>query len=280
MSSRPPRPRQVRGTGAGCPPGRSPQGGGKCPDDPRPAGRHDMLHLHGFKDGDGRALPHRVAGRDLEADEATPERGRNGLRSGRARDRGGPAAFEGRERSGLVHPGLSGGLRYEPSRAALHPARIEGRGADLGVTSQRAQEREVRPDPDDPELGERPAGPSERLGKAGRGKGHDLGEERVEGGGGRVARRPECLDPDTGPARRVEGRERAAGRQRRPVRCTRSMLTRNSTAKPRGRPRASCVRPSSGSVAPEAMRNCVATRSTPMTSSVTDARPAGAGSPP
>jgi hypothetical protein len=84
-----------------------------------------------------------------------------------------------------------------------------------------------------------------------------------------VAGVAEGVDPHARPRRRIERRQRAAGRLVTPAASIVSMLMRNCIAKPRGLPRSRATGRAIARVAPPATAICACTRSTPSTSSVT-----------
>ncbi len=134
---------------------------------PRHGGGDEMLHLHRFQHGDGRALAHDVARLHVDGDDLALHRRGDGNRAGR---RGGERRGGRGLRCGDRHRVRRfpiGGFGDQRRGVLLDIARMGAAFADVLAGDQRVQEAEIGRDAGDHELVQRPRRPRHRGGVVG-----------------------------------------------------------------------------------------------------------------
>ena len=222
-------------------------GHGNAADDAGVGGGNQVLHLHGFDDGELLAPAHGLADRDIDGDDGTLDGGGYSARAVRryvvhlgdrpvglhlgvvGEQRQGVAAFD--PRAGEPGIGCGGAGWFDEAlplcpanrqrgHVFIHPARVDGPGGEVGMRQDVTQERNIGADALQPEFAQGPR----RSSQGGREVGcvdDDLGQQRVERAGGAVPRVAEPIRPHPRSVWGFVDRQGPAARAHRPVRSDR-----------------------------------------------------------
>ena len=179
---------------------------------------HEVLHLHRFEDGDLLPWTDQVSLRHLDGDDRALQRRWHRHRSRWASD--GPTAFGGcnysirgaadseeqRPRGFLRCADQGGDVRIDETGA-------DAVGDEIGMREHRLKEWNIGGDAFDAEFTQRTCRLPRHIGPVrGSRMNDDLGEQGIERSAGLVPRVAEAIDPHARAGRRIEHRQRPAGR--------------------------------------------------------------------